>query len=156
MFEQEKTRRDGSGGGRARDTRPGARSGTTWLQRCVVGSLIGAVGLASAACASGGRERDSGAEVVILVENNLVPGRTVTLLAAPEGRPRTVLGSVAPGETGTFSLRTRLIPHRYRLIAELSNSARLVSRLIQIVSDGATIRWNLELNMVTSQPPEGG
>lgn len=113
----------------------------------------------AAACAGGPEEEpgtpDTGARIVVEVENNLTPAASVIVLVDPETRPERVLGPVSPGETRSFELRTAVIPHRYRLIAERGGAPRIVSRLIQIVDD-AIVHWNLNLEMVTVREMEGG
>lgn len=115
--------------------------------------------LGTTACATGGAgeagEGGGEPQVTIEVRNNLVPPITVSILAAPLARPLDFLGTVASQSTGTFTLRTRLIPGRFRLVAERTDGTVLVSREIQIVSDGSRVQWNLELDTVVVDEPEG-
>lgn len=117
----------------------------------LAGALVG--------CASGGmgeEDRSGEPEVTIQVENNLTPAITVNVLAAPTARPLDFLGTVASRSFASFTLRTKLIPGRFRLVAERTDGRVEVSREVQIVSDGAIVNWNLELNMITVEVPEGG
>lgn len=108
-----------------------------------------------AACASaGGGQVVEDPDVTIEVENNLVPPTAVTILVSAATRPEQVLGPVNSQETERFQLRTAVIPGRYRLVAERADGARIFSRVIQVVSDGTTVEWDLELNLINLEEPE--
>ncbi|MGH7572202.1 MAG: hypothetical protein ACREMK_10205 [Gemmatimonadota bacterium] len=107
-----------------------------------------------AACATGsasdGQEEGPAAEqeVVIRVENDLLPRQEVTVrLFRPDGT-REILGSVGPGQTRSFRIRETSYAGSFALVAENSSGQELVSRPFSIFPND-TVDWELRLNQLT-------
>lgn len=151
------------GGGEREERNATTTPGRAWARSGLPALAVAAVALASlvGGCASAGPGQEGEAagaepEITIRVVNNLTPAITVNVLAAPVTRPLDFLGTVHSNSTASFALRTRLIPGRFRLVAERTNGTVQVSREIQIVSDGSVVEWNLELDVVRIEARDGG
>lgn len=105
-----------------------------------------AFALALTACATTGGAAEQETVVGIEVENTLPAGGSLTIWIVPELDPRTLLGTVAPGETATFDYTTRAAG-RYVLVARTTGGSEIVSRRFAIPGE-ATVSWNLNTNTV--------
>lgn len=108
--------------------------------------------LALSACA--GRAGAEAAEMtvpeghaMIRVQNNTIPPTTLTVWAVPETGARTRLGVLRPSATETFHFEPIGAGTRYRLVAETTAGADLVSREFSLTGT-AGVLWDVNANIV--------
>lgn len=116
--------------------------------------LVPVVLLLFAACAAGtGRSRVQAPEVVLEVQNDLNPPRSVTIRLASQVGQRSLLGSLSPSQTQRFRHREAAYHGQYRLVAESGLQEDIVSTTFTL-SPGARIVWRLQSNTIRT-PSDG-
>lgn len=110
-----------------------------------------------AGCAAGGwsrSQRVSGDEVVVEVQNDLVPARSVTVWMISEAGPRTLLGSVPAGQTRILRFRQQAFNGAYRL--STGSGRRQQDGTVSTpftLSAGALLVWSVRPNVVRFVAP---
>lgn len=104
-------------------------------------ALLG-LGSCAAAGTAGGGEGDT----VVVVENNLIPATSLSVYAVPDAGVRRLVGIVNPSATATLRFNPTATAGQYRLLAETTAGAELVSNPITF-SPGATIEWDVSANI---------
>lgn len=104
------------------------------------------------ACATGAMEAEPGAvgedEVIIRVNNNLIPPAAITVSIVPDIGVQQLLGAATPSETATFEYEAAAAVGQYRLVAEPTGGQPLVSREFTLTDDDAVVEWDLNLNTI--------
>lgn len=118
---------------------------TRWL----VLPLLLAIACAPARVAPG--EVENG-DVVVRVDDNLIPTHMITVYAVPEVGARMMLGTVMPQESETFEM-TPVAAGPYRLLARTVAGAEMVSERFTPLEPGL-VEWTLSPNIVTVTPGE--
>lgn len=103
--------------------------------------LVAAVAVSAGACASASPEQQAANRVEVQIVNELAPSSEVTMWAVRDGGNRQRLGSVGPGDTGTFSFQATS-GGRYRLLAQTTTGGELTSQEFTPVPP-ETITWHL-------------
>lgn len=102
-----------------------------------------------AACAAGaGRNREvASPEVVFEIHNDLNPPRALTVRLLAQTGPRTLLGSVSPGQTRTLRFRESAYHGQYRLVAEGGPRGEVTSTTFSL-APGERVVWRLQNNTI--------
>ena len=104
--------------------------------------------LAACATTPGGEEEGTGADLVLRVNNNLVPPTVVTIYFAPESGIERSLGVAYTSRITEFRYRGLQPKGRYRLVARATDDRMMGSAVV--VMDGVTgLEWTLQSNFVT-------
>jgi hypothetical protein len=110
--------------------------------------------VSAGACASGGGPAEDGEPGAdgfrVQIENDAVPPTALVVWIVPRTGPREMLGTVDPGTNRTFGVEARLAPDRYRLVAETTAGAEIVSRPFTVTDDVSGLTWDLGVNSVTT------
>ncbi len=114
-----------------------------WMRR--IGFLAAALLLAACAAAVPGA---ADAELLIRVQNNLVPPTSLTVWAVPATGTRQMLGTVDPSTTATLRFDPAPAAGQYRLMAETTAGTEIVSNPV-VLSDAAVVQWDLSSNIAT-------
>ena len=124
--------------------------------RTVLRLLSALVVLALAGC--GGATTQAGAEagaavapaegqMVVRIQNNLIPPSSLTVYAVPETGVRQMLGVMQPSETKTFTLDPSLATTQYRLVAEATGGQEIASREFTFAGTSG-VTWDMNLNVI--------
>lgn len=103
------------------------------------------------ACATGAMEAESGAagdEIIVRVNNNLIPPAAITVSIVPDVGIRQLLGAATPSETATFEYEAGAVVSQYRLVAEPTGRPPVVSREFVLTDSDAVVEWDLNLNTI--------
>ena len=127
------------------------------LRRLTVMFVLPAFGLVSACAAPrAGQAVNTGDDAItIQVQNNTIPGTTVSVSAVSESGGRARLGTVLPGAERTFTYRPGGSGVEYRLVAERTGAgaAQLVSQpILPSESTNGVVRWELNTNNIIIDP----
>lgn len=116
-------------------------------RRSRIWTALGALMLVASigACASTGEGAEG--ETTLIVENDLIASSALTVYAVPEVGSRSLIGTVAAGETKTLRFTPFGAGTQYQFMAETTAGGDLVSHPISF-SPGATLRWNIDANIV--------
>lgn len=109
--------------------------------------LVGVVG-----CAAAGRGGAGGTQqgaVAVEVRNNIIPGTSVTVWAAPEVGVRSLVGTVSPSQTRVLRFSPTGAARTYRLVAETTGGDPVVSNPVVIDGAGTRVVWDLRANIAT-------
>lgn len=90
----------------------------------------------------------AGDQVAVRVQNNTISPTSVTVYAVPETGVRQMLGLLNPSETKTFTFDPTAATSQYRLVAEATGGAELVSREFSFAGTTGVV-WDMSLNSVT-------
>ena len=128
-------------------------NGRGWMGRTVAAGLL-LVGLGGCAGAGLGARAgtSAGGATMLMVENNLAVPTTLSIYAVPEVGTRIFVGTVTSSANATLRFDPIGAAGRYRLVAETTTGAEIVSNPISF-SPGATIRWNLSANLASVRDP---
>lgn len=149
-------RPDDTSGDGAREARPLPLNGamrTLGLRRCALAAAI--VGLV-AGCASAGSGRTEGptVPVEVVVNNNLLLPTDITVYAVTESGHRTLLGSVPPQATRSFTFKPVSFSELYRLMATRALRRDVRSQVFSVVSDmTGRITWTMVPNIIGFEGP---
>lgn len=99
-----------------------------------------------AACAAGvGAGETSGEEAFLVVENNLLPQRPVTIRAVASTGASKLLGVISPGSTRTLRYREQTFRGSYFFVAEIDGEGTIVSTS-RTLDAGTRLAWSLRNN----------
>lgn len=102
--------------------------------------------LLTAACAAGVRAGEfSGEEALVVVENNLLPQRSVTVRAHSSTGARKLLGVISPGQTKTLRYREQAFNGSYFFVAEVDGGGTITSTG-RTLDAGTRLVWALRNN----------
>ena len=106
-----------------------------------------ALALATTGCAMMGKRSAEADGVQIRVQNNLIPGTSLSVSVLPSVGPRIQVGFVAPSETKNLRFDPGTPAGPYRLFAETTEGAAIASRQFYLATVRA-VEWNVSLNTV--------
>lgn len=121
----------------------------TVLRLLVVLVLVGCGGGAAtqAGAEAGAAVAPAEGEVVVRVQNNVIPPTSLTVWAVPETGVRRMLGVMQPSETKTFTFEPSLPNTQYRLVAQATAGSELVSREFTFAGVSG-VTWDMSLNVI--------
>ena len=108
--------------------------------------LVMAFGMALTGCASTDDDAD-GPLVTVEVHNNFAGAATQEISIVGEGSSPIPLGTVAAGDTETFSARGLDLADEHRLIADAAGGALIRSAPV-VLETGSRVVWDLSTNRV--------
>jgi hypothetical protein len=118
-------------------------------------ALIPAIALAACASAGSGRTEGATVPVDVVVKNNLLLPTDLTIYAISSDGHRTLLGSVHPQDSATFSFKPVSFSEQYRLLAIRSGRRSIRSEPFSIVSTNTgRITWTMIPNIIGFQGSE--
>lgn len=104
------------------------------------------------ACATGGAMEaepgEAGDQVIVRVNNNLIPPAAITVSIVPDIGVQQLLGAATPSETATFEYEAAAAVSQYRLVAEPTGRPPVVSREFVLTDDAAVVEWDLNLGTI--------
>jgi hypothetical protein len=114
--------------------------------------LISAIALSACASASTGRSEGPTIPVDLVVRNNLLASTDLTIYAVTWDGHRTLLGSVPPTETRTFTFKPVSFSERYRLLATRIRGRDVRSETFTVGTDmTGKITWTMIPNLISLQ-----
>ncbi len=116
----------------------------------VIAAAAGSLGLLSGcASTSGGRTEGPTVPIDLVVQNNLLRPTDLTIYAVTWDGHRTLLGSVPPRTTRTFSFKPVSFAERYRILATRITGRDIRSQVFTVGSDmTGQITWTMIPNIV--------
>lgn len=103
-----------------------------------------------AACATAGNSsRAAGGDVVVRVDNNLIPPAALTVYMVSETGTRRLIGNVSPQQNATLSFDPLAASGRYRLVARTTAGAEIASTPFTLTTGDAAVNWDLRSNIAT-------
>jgi hypothetical protein len=118
-------------------------------------ALIPAIMLAACASAGSGRTEGATVPVDVVVKNNLLLPTDLTIYAVSSDGHRTLLGSVHPQDSATFSFKPVAFSEQYRLLAIRSGRRSIRSEPFSVVSTNTgRITWTMIPNIIGFQGSE--
>ena len=110
-------------------------------------SLAVLITLLVAACSAARRDPTAG-EIMVAVENDLLPRADLTIRVESEGGFRRILGGVGPGATRTLRFREPSYGGRFRLIARTPDGGEIASVPFSLFP-GAIVSWSIRDNALS-------
>lgn len=108
-----------------------------------------AIALAACASAGGGRTEGPTIPIELEVKNNLALPTDLTIYAVTRSGNRTLLGSVPPRATRTFTFKPVSFSEQYRLVAARALGRDVRSEAFSVVSDMiGRIVWTMVPNIL--------
>jgi hypothetical protein len=100
-----------------------------------------------AACAAGSRRTDATGDVMVSVQNDLLPQSDLTVHIVSEGGLRRLLGGVPPGSTRTLQFHEVSYGGQFRLVARRSDGSEINSVRFSLFP-GAGVTWTMRNNIL--------
>jgi hypothetical protein len=107
-----------------------------------------AVLLLSAACAAGARPRATAGDVMVSVQNDLLPQADLTVHIVSDVGVRRILGGVGPGSTRTLRFNEASYGGQFRLVARRSDGSEITSTPFALYP-GAVVTWTMRTNYLS-------
>jgi hypothetical protein len=115
-------------------------------------AVIPAIALMACASAGSGRSEGPTAPVDVVVKNNLLLPTDITVYAQTVDGSRSLLGSVHPHDSATFSFKPSTFSQQYRLLAIRSGRSTIRSELFSVNSTNTgRITWTMIPNIIGFQ-----
>jgi hypothetical protein len=114
--------------------------------------VVPAIAMLACASAGGGRTEGATVPIDIVVKNNLQLPTDLTVYAVSTEGHRTLLGSVHPQDSATFSFKPVSFSQQYRLLAIRSGRRSIRSEVFSVVSTNTGgITWTMVPNIIGFQ-----
>ncbi|MEO7218333.1 MAG: hypothetical protein ABI026_09075 [Gemmatimonadaceae bacterium] len=124
------------------------------LSSLIAGAVVVIPAIVLMACASAGSGRSEGPTnpVDVVVKNNLLMPTDITIYAISVDGSRTLLGSVHPLDSATFSFKPSAFSQQYRLLAIRSGRRSIRSEVFSVTSTNTgRITWTMIPNIIGFQ-----
>lgn len=124
------------------------------LSSLIAGAVVAIPAIVLMACASVGSGRSEGPTnpVDVVVKNNLLMPTDITIYAISVDGSRTLLGSVHPLDSATFSFKPSAFSQQYRLLAIRSGRRSIRSEVFSVTSTNTgRITWTMIPNIIGFQ-----